>query len=310
MKDLIKNALRKVFTSASVSALKNTRADIITNLKYEMRRDTLIEHILHDSESGITGDRYTDQNIIVSLTSYGRRIHDVALTIESLMQQTMKANRIVLWLDNSFKEQHLPQALILQQKRGLEIAYCTDLRSYTKLVPQLRETPNDVIITVDDDIIYDYDVLEHLISAYIKAPNMIHCCRVHKMLFEDDGKLMPYNQWESRCSRLGTNKHYFITGVGGVLYPPFSLDDEVFNQKVYMDICPEADDVWFTAMAIKKGTPINKIYTRNEHGEDYIDNPHPLEPGLFNNNVIYKGNDRQLESVFSTYFLCEKLNKD
>lgn len=281
--------------------------DELRLLKYETRRDWLIDHILHDTERGTTTQRYGQHEVIVSLTTYGKRIHEVALTIESLMQQSMKANRIVLWLDESFNGLPLPNLLYLHQNRGLEITYCKDIRSYKKLIPQMHATPEAVIITVDDDILYDCDVLEHLILAYLKSPQKIHSCRVHRMLFDINGRLMPYNQWDSRCSQLGTGKSNFLTSGGGVLFPPHSLDDEVFNEDVFMDICPNADDIWFTAMAIKKGTPINKVFTRNEHGEDYLEHPYALEQSLAVKNVVQGGNDRQIKAVFDKYKLYDKL---
>ncbi len=296
-----------LFSSAAVTARQDFCATLERDLRYESRCNDLIEHLLHDNAPGITEDHYTNQNIVVSLTSFGRRIHEVALTIESLMQQTRKANRIVLWLSDDLEKHPLPQALILQQRRGLEIKFCKDLRSYTKLIPQLKESPEDVIVTVDDDTLYDYDVLDHLITAYLLSPKMIHCCRVHRMLFDNHGHLLPYKKWEWNCSKEGPDKTYFITGVGGVLYPPHSLDDEVFNDVVFLDICPYADDVWFTAMAIKKGTPINKVFTRHEHGEDYIMNYQPLEHGLSEKNVHSFGNDRQLSAVFDHFNLYDLL---
>lgn len=313
---IIKNLLKRCFSSISATVHNDLQTSIrVTNnlavksYKYEARRSQLIEHILHDTESGITTSKYTCHDIIVSLTSYGKRIHEVALTIESLMQQTMKPNRIVLWLDKTNKPQQLPLSLLRQQKRGLEICYCEDIRSYKKLIPQMLQTPEDAIITADDDILYDYDVLEHLIKAYLEVPNSIHCCRVHKIGLDDSGELIPYNQWESRCSELGANKRYFLTSGGGVLFPPDSLDSEVFNQEVFMSICPDADDVWFTAMALKKGTPISKVFTRNMHGEDYMENHQVLEEGLYYKNVMQNGNDHQLQAVFSKYSLYDKLFK-
>ena len=306
----MKNSMRLIFSSASVTArqdLHDTIKGDLRDLKFEIRRNNLIESILHDDTSGITTAHYTDHDIIVSLTSYGRRIHEVALTIESLMQQTMKANRIVLWLSDDLAGRRIPQALVKQQQRGLEIKYCKDIRSYTKLIPQLKESPENAIITVDDDILYDNDCLEHLITAYLQQPSVIHCCRVHRMLFDERGKILPYNQWKWTCSEEGVDNHFFLTGCGGVLYPPYCLDEEALNESVFLDICPEADDVWFTAMALKKGTPINKVFTRNEFGEDYIKNPTSLERGLSVRNVDQSGNDRQIHAVFSKYAIFDML---
>ncbi len=268
----------------------------------------LVEHILHDTKSGISNQRYTDHDIIVSLTTFGKRIHDVAFTIESLMQQSMKPNRIILWLDNSFKDTQLPQSLINQQKRGLDINFCKDVRSYTKLVPALRNYPNDAIITFDDDLLYDYDIIERLIKAYLQNPNMIHACRANRMILDQNNKPIPYLQWNRKINELGPNRLNFLTGVGGVLYPPGCLDEEVLNEDVFLDICKFADDVWFNAMAIKKGTLVNKVYTRNHFGEDYIQNEGVQDVGLWNvNNRGRSLNDVQLKAVFDKYDLYSKL---
>ena len=275
---------------------------------YENRRFQLIEHILHDKEKGISSERYVDHDIIVSLTTHGKRIYDVAFTIESIMQQSMKANRIVLWLDESFKGKRLPQSLYNQQKRGLEIAYCMDIRSYTKLVPALKRFPNDAIITIDDDMLYDYDLLERLIAAYLEAPQYVHSCRVHRIVLDDKGYPIPYSSWEQGFSEQGADTLNFATGVGGVLYPPHCLDEEVFNEEVFLDICKYADDVWFYAMALKKGTLVNKVYTRDSKGDDFVINMGVQDIGLLHFNTQGEMlNDSQIKAVFAKYSLFDKL---
>ena len=44
------------------------------------------------------------------------------------------------------------------------------------------------------------------------------------------------------------------TGVGGVLYPPHSLDESMLDPEVFMKLAPTTDDVWFWAAAVSKGT--------------------------------------------------------
>ena len=92
------------------------------------------------------------------------------------------------------------------------------------------------------------------------------------------------------------------------MFPPNSLDSEVLNDSVFMDICPFADDVWINAMALKKGSSINKVYTRNKKGEDYILNWELQDTGLCVTNVLQKRNDSQISDVFAKYSLFEKLN--
>ncbi len=308
MKQKILNLVRGIAGTRRLLEDTGRLKQSIRDSRYEARRFQLIEHILHDSESGVTDQHYTDHDIIVSLTTYGKRIQDVAFTIESIMQQSMKANRIVLWLDYSFEKQRLPQSLLNQQKRGLEIRYCKDIRSYTKLVPSLRSFPDAAIITVDDDLLYDYDLLEHLINAYLDKPQFIHACRVHRIVLNSHGKPIPYLQWKWKYAETGTNTMNFLTGVGGVLYPPGCLDAEVLNEEVFLDICKYADDVWFYAMALKKGTLVNKVRTRDVGSEDYILNDAVQDMGL--SMVNTRGemlNDSQIKAVFTRYGLYDKL---
>ena len=300
IKKRIVDYIRRLFGS---TALSKKIGSLKRDLMYENRKIQMIEHILHDSESGVTSEKYADHDIIVSLTSYGKRIYDVAFTIESILQQSMKANKVILWLDDSYKEKMLPQSLVKQQERGLEISFCKDIGPYKKLVPSLCRFPNDAIITVDDDAIYDYDLLERLIIPYLEDPSYIYCHRCHRMQLNEDGSILPYMQWIQHFNSNDTPSHLnFATGVGGVLYPPHSLDEEVMNEKVFMNICKYADDVWFKAMAIKKGTKVKKVFTRNPSCDEFVINDNVQDVGLHNINTQGELlNDKQIDAVFTKY---------
>lgn len=134
----------------------------------------MMDNLLSLSDSGVTDGRVADRNVTVSLTSFGERINWVDVVIESLMEQTVKANRIVLWLDRRLSGGSLlPASLGRLGKRGLEIRFCTDVGPATKLIPSLKEFPDDIIITVDDDQIYDYDLLDRLLTAHRIHPEAI-----------------------------------------------------------------------------------------------------------------------------------------
>lgn len=300
MKETIKKYLRKF------NGLREIHEEN-QSILYEQRRFQLIEHILHDSELGVTNQRYTDHDIIVSLTTYGKRLNDVAFTIESIMQQTMKPNRIILWLEDGLKEQHLPEALKNQMSRGLEIDYCKDIRSYKKLIPTLKLYPEAAIITIDDDALYEYDLLEHLISAYINQPQYIHASRVHRIRIEKN-VVQSYKKWNQRIEELGPHRLNFAVGIGGILYPPGILGEGVLNEDVFMDICRYADDIWFYAMAVKMEVLVNKVFTRDSHGQDYLSNYKVQEYALSKINAHGKNlNDSQFREVFSKYGLFDSI---
>lgn len=272
----------------------------IHDIRFYLRRLQLEPEILHSTRQGVTSNKYGDSEIIVSLTTYGRRLRDVCYTIESLMQQTCLANRIVLWLDPITMSQKLPVALKRQKDRGLEIFETPDIRSYKKLIPALEAFPDASIITVDDDLIYDFDLIERLIIAHLSSPNAIHACRVHSMKFNNKGELLPYSRWD--WCRESTEKKHFITTGGGTIFPPHSLGKVVLDYSVFQEICPTADDVWFTAMAKLNDTPIMKVETRDQNGEDYIYNPTVQDMGLCNINTGKNGkNDEQIKAVFTKY---------
>lgn len=272
----------------------------VSDMKFFMRRMQLEQSILSSGSVGVSSEKYCDTEIVVSLTTYGRRLYDVCYTIESLMQQTCPPNRIVLWLDPLTMSKPLPVALHKQKNRGLEIFETPDIRSYKKLIPALKMFPEAAIITVDDDVVYDYDIIERMLTAYVANTDAIQACRVHSMKCDGSGRLLPYNQWD--WTTASTVKRHFITGVGGVLYPPYSLGEEVLNQDVFRSICPTADDVWFTAMAKLNGTPIMKVETRSPNGEDFVSNPEVQDMGLCRINTGRFGkNDEQIQAVFSRY---------
>lgn len=108
--------------------------------------------------------------VIVSLTSYGRRVSAVLpYTIYSLLRQTYKPDVIILWLDyDSWNERNLPSSIRKLQKYGLTIKFCNDIKSYKKLIPTLKLYPDEIIITVDDDIYYKKNMVERLIKSIKK----------------------------------------------------------------------------------------------------------------------------------------------
>lgn len=278
--------------------------------QYIIRHDQLIEKTLNSKENGVSSDRLCEYEVILSLTTYGKRLYEVAATIESIMQGSMKPNRIVLWLENELQDTELPIALKNQQGRGLEVIFCKNVRSYKKLVPALCRFPDSAIITIDDDVIYHYDFVEKLVNAHNRYPNDIIANRMHRMVLGNDGRPVNYMDWEWCVNPpLAENSHLlFFTGVGGVFYPPNSLAPEVTNDAVFMDICPYADDVWFNAMALMAGTKIRKCFTHSPRGEEYVMNADVQDVGLMHVNTGKTGgNDRQLKGVFEKYGLWDKL---
>jgi hypothetical protein len=206
--------------------------------------------------------------VIVSLTSFPSRINRLWLVIESLLRQNEKPDYLILWLS---KEQFdsidlLPKRLIKLQKRGLIIRICEgDLRSHKKYFYALSEFPNDVIITVDDDVFYNSNIISYLISLNKLFPDSICCNNASQITFDNQGDVLPYLQWKDVKEERIQSNNILPIGMGGVLYPPNSLDREVLNSAVFRDICFMADDIWLNAMSRIKGTRVSKSCFNSLH---------------------------------------------
>lgn len=199
--------------------------------------------------------------IVISLTSFPAAIRYAQDAVKSLLQGSILPDKIVLYLTFSqFGEDGLP-AEILQlsdENDVFEIRdYPEDLRSYRKLIPALRDFPDSIIVTVDDDVWYHKDMLKSLLEWHEKFPQDVIAHRAKKIKLG-----APYKEWKKyRWYHFLTKKIYqdklnLQTGVGGVLYPPHSLKKEMLDPALFTKIAPTTDDIWFWAAAIANGITV------------------------------------------------------
>ena len=197
--------------------------------------------------------------IIVSLTSFPFRIPTLHITINSILNQTMKPDKIILQLsEDEFpnKEKDLPENLLILREKGLIINWNKgNIKSYKKLIPTLKQYPEAVIITVDDDFIYDKNLVKRLWKAYQENPKLIHCHRTTKFSLKKDGTFKVKGvQWYKKPSF--ANK---LVGCGGVLYPPNILYKDITNEELFTSLAPTNDDIWFWLMAVMNNVRINVV---------------------------------------------------
>ena len=274
--------------------------ELLYRTEYQIKSAFMQHDALKSTVPGVTDAAYASgKRLIVSLTTYDKRLYEVYLTIESIFQQTLKPNKVILWLADDMQTTTIPLTLKMQQKRGLEIRYCKDIRSYKKLIPTLQTYPDDIIITVDDDVIYGPDVIELLYNSYLSNPECVHCNFAREIGVNTEG-IMPYTSWKTITANNFKGKTVFPVGCGGVLYPPHILAEDVTDDKIFLEICKFADDVWFKAMSLKNGYEC-KTTLLDVHEHLYIDNPMWQSKGLTLTNANQGYNDLQIKSVFNRF---------
>ena len=205
-----------------------------------------------------------DARIIVSFTSYPARISFVPEVLESLYVQSKKPDKIVLWLAKEQfpnREKDLPKQLIDDVAAGkLDIRWCDNLGSHKKYFYAMQEFPNDLIIIVDDDVYYHPDAIKTLYNRHIDFPDCIVGLYNKIILIDDENTILPYKKWPFGIYIDYPSMQLMPTGVGGVLYPPNSVDPCIFDKSAILSRCNFngvicGDDSWLKAHAVLAGTP-------------------------------------------------------
>ena len=110
-------------------------------------------------------------------------------------------------------------------------------------------------MTIDDDILYHADLLHDLVVMHKRVPDAIVAHRVRKARLN-----VPYRKWRKYhwydfvLKKIHRTHLAMQTGVGGVLYPPHSLDEKMLDPSLFMELAPTVDDVWFWLAAVSRGT--------------------------------------------------------
>lgn len=204
-----------------------------------------------------------NDKIIVSLTSFPKRINKVWMVIETIFNQTYKPDKIILTLSElQFPDKKIPQKLFEQTQRGLEVIWTNDdIRSHKKYFYTMQKYPDSIVITIDDDVLYEKSLIETLIKFHQKYPDCILCNWGAVKKGKD------YVEWKNLLfeKREKPSLDVLQIGVGGVLYPSNSLYEDVFRKDIFLEICPLADDIWLNAMSVLNDTKIVKTNYRYFH---------------------------------------------
>ncbi|MET3035630.1 hypothetical protein ABXT08_05990 [Chryseobacterium sp. NRRL B-14859] len=298
---MIINFLDKIYSSLRV---KDSKFQSLMRFSIREITNAIVPFFLKISRRKVKLNE-EGQKIIVSLTTFPDRVDKVWIVIETMLRQTLLPSKIILWLaEEQFpnKEKDLSKSLIYYLKNNLlEIKFLKDdLRSHKKYYYALQEYPDDIIITVDDDIFYSNNIVEDLVTLHKKYPATLCSLRGHRVTKKND-KITKYKDWEKIFGFFGPTFEVFHTSGGGTLYKKDFFKDEVFNLEVIKKYCFFADDVWLNFM-------LQLAKTKTVKGE-YFSNLIPIKNKGFKlstQNVSDGANDKQLHNLISYYDVNEQ----
>ena len=242
-----------------------------------------------------------DESVIVSLTTHPARIKSTWISLISLFNQKATNYRIILVLSKEeFHNKKIPWTINFLEKKGLNILWINEnFKSYNKLLPVKSKFPYSKIITFDDDVYYEKWRIKLLLEKSKTFPKAIIGFRGAEIKTTKDKKIYPYLKWVMANART-SNEKLFLTGVGGVLYPPNkNFDLLIQNYSLARELAPTCDDVFF--WGVSHHLNIEKILL--DYGK--LDDVRELlnSPSLFhvNNSLKFNNNDYSIKKVIDFF---------
>lgn len=195
------------------------------------------------------------------MTSFPEAITYATKVVHSILRGSVLPDKVVLYLTFSrFDGGRIPDSLRLLADNNpiFEIRdEAVDIGPYQKLIPALRDFPEAIIVTVDDDIAYHKHTLRDLLRMHSQFPDAVLAHRAKRIAI---GK--PYRSWakyrwyDFLLKKIHISPLNLQTGVGGVLYPPHCLRSDMLDVELFTGLAPRTDDIWFWAAAVANGTPV------------------------------------------------------
>lgn len=258
----------------------------------------------HLEYQGITASSWLlrkghNRKLIVSMTSFPKRIVNVWKVVKCLKSQTVIPDLIILYVSKSqfASINALPKSLLEQQDDIFKIVFVDgDIRSHKKYYYSFQRYKEELVLLVDDDIYYPRYMIESMLNAFVDHPDSVVCRFGYQMKFDKLGNLLDYEKWSLFQEPCIDGSVLFGTG-GGSLFIPAKLYKDTCNIELALKLCPLADDIWINAMVRLAGVKIVKL-----SGSLLLPILTMNDSMLCHDNVIKGENDIQIRAVDDHYF--------
>jgi hypothetical protein len=253
-----------------------------------------------------------DNKLIISLTTIDSRLDLISNVIKSILTQTYLPDIIHIFYssepffyDNGISDDIINKLKDECQTIKPEILFTNteNIGSYRKLIPALKIYKNNIIITIDDDILFEPNFIEKYIEAYNK-----YKCIIYSIGKSIDLKNINNNNNKKKFINIKPTfiplSHIIPEGYGGILYHTNMFDTNFINLnfKEFPELILKNDDVFFRLYTFKKNI---KVFNIEIHISSLLDfSKHKSLYINYNNkinyiNVIYDINTFYNEKLIS-----------
>lgn len=209
-----------------------------------------------------------EKELIVSLTVDASRIAMVPKTVDMLLRQSAKPDRVILWLSEDegtgLKPDNLPESFKMLANRGLELRWCADSGTIRPYMETRKAFPSALIVTADVNVLYSRCWLEQLYTAYTKEPQFIHCHCAHQILYGDNGLPLPFKEWNSLAKNTqGPSSDIYPVCCAGAIYAREHLSEEALDADAFSEFAGGNLDAWLKAMSLKNDVRCKKVFLKS-----------------------------------------------
>ena len=302
---------QEIFNEYSRIVKPQSKWDIFKRLSSAYRRYILKKRIMDYYSKCKTeiADESRVANVIISLTSFPARLNTIWQCIESLKRQSVTPEKIILYLSKEqVSQSELPSSLVNEEDDLFEIRMVDgDIRSHKKYYYAMKEYPDKIIVTTDDDVFYPPFMLSSLLEAHAQYPEDVVANNTH-VIKHSNSVVAPYIEWynlPSNQDQIDTTPNQIQIGIGGVLYPPNSLNRDALDMDLARELSFLADDLWLFAQTIIGG---HRVIKTKLNTDTIIPIAIKNDKTLTSENVLQNKNDIQFNKLREYYL--KKLGKD
>ena len=174
-----------------------------------------------------------NEQIIVSLTSWSKRIGNLPIVLDSIWTQSVQPDMVVLNLsEEEFPKKTIPATLrdyIIAHER-LRVNWVKEnTRVWKKFLPTFALYPDALVIPIDDDMLYPPTMIEDFMRAHAKYPDR-----------PISGNRYWYKGIKAHC------------GCASLVQAKFFEGWEQYVTRAFREECPSSD-LFYTYLAAKNG---------------------------------------------------------
>jgi len=200
------------------------------------------------------------ERIIVSMTSYPKRIKNVCLAAYFLLdRQTVKPDEIHLWLSvEEFpnKEKDLPENLNTFIECDAIILHWLPKNTFVHKRHEYFKIAkdNDLVFFIDDDVRYADDLIEKVMKVHAKYPDCIVCYNRYPAHVYKGKRIIYGKDVVSNVPLVNKDRWCGQSMIPAKIYPKECLSDE--NQAIRDKADPVSDECWFQPWTVYYDIPI------------------------------------------------------